>query len=133
MNRKFHAILQCVIKKDSWTKMISNRDIRRFVSFFPAVKIATTTIPLTFFDFFTDVYSIVIYAGSPAAVVRAAAALLGKFGRSRVMRVLWGKITAKLKQYTMNGRRVRYFCIERCTVHNFSEISEKSVIFCVIS
>ena len=60
--------------------MISNRDIRRFVSFFPAVKIATTTIPLTFFDFFTDVYSITIYAASPAAVVRAAAALLGKYG-----------------------------------------------------
>ena len=45
---------------------------------FPAVKIVATTIPLTFFDFVTDIYSISIYASSPARMVRVAAGLLGK-------------------------------------------------------
>ena len=59
-------------------KMITKRDLRRFILFFPALKLATTTIPLTFFDFATDVYSISIYANSPAKVVRVAAAILGE-------------------------------------------------------
>ena len=58
--------------------MGSAGDLRRFVRLFPAVKIATTTIPLTFFDFFTDVYAVAIYAVSPAGAVRAAAVILGR-------------------------------------------------------
>ena len=44
----------------------------------PVVKIITTTIPLTFFDFFTDAYAVYVYAASPALVVRFIAAILGK-------------------------------------------------------
>ena len=53
-------------------------DFRSIVGLFPALKILTTTIPLTFFDFFTDIYTVALYAASPAAVVKTAAVILGK-------------------------------------------------------
>ena len=48
---------------------------------FPVVKIITTTIPLTFFDFFTDAFAVSVYAKSPSWAVKAIAILLGRFFR----------------------------------------------------
>ena len=53
--------------------------IKEAFSLLPVFKIVTATIPLTFFDFFTDVYAVSVYAASPAWVVKAIAVILGKF------------------------------------------------------
>ena len=58
-------------------KMSFLGDVLKMIGLFPVLKIATTTIPLTFFDFFTDIYAISGYAASPAWVVRATAVILG--------------------------------------------------------
>ena len=52
--------------------------IRQILGLVPVFKIMTTTIPLTFFDFFTDAYAVSVYAESPAWVVKAIAIMLGK-------------------------------------------------------
>ena len=52
--------------------------IRHVMSYLPVVKILTTTIPMTFFDFSTDVVAVYGYAQSPALPVRITAWILGK-------------------------------------------------------
>ena len=44
---------------------------------FSFLKIAVTTVPLMFFDYFTDLYSIFTYASSTVGVMVVAAGLLG--------------------------------------------------------
>ena len=59
--------------------MASFAELRTVLHLFPAVKIATTTIPLSFFDFFTVVYAVSVYAASTVWALKVAATLLGMF------------------------------------------------------
>ena len=52
-------------------------DLRLYMRLFPALKLVTTTIPLTFFDLFTDIFTVKLYAESAAAAVQTTAAILG--------------------------------------------------------